>query len=329
MQSRAENCYLVTHIVNGMPLVTVVTPCYNAEPFIGETIESVQSQTFEDWEHIVVDDGSTDASADIVRGYIDADTTGRLRLCQQTNQGVNRARNHGLQRANLDSKYVLFLDADDCLKPNMLSALTSYLNVHKDVGLVYCLFDKVDADGKKIDGRSPRNRYRPTRLWMEAIPETDPETPPLAVFEGKIIPSVSLVRKRFLPTPCVFDEVLDIQPDEDADAFTRVALRAPVHQMNRSLVKYRVHSSQSTQNQSGTSRKRLLKKWSTDIEGLTTQEQRSRRKLWYDYQGKVIPRIWMQASKQRIKQRQYLIGSLFLVGAVLRYGYFGLRRAIT
>jgi glycosyltransferase involved in cell wall biosynthesis len=311
-----------------MPLVTVVTPCYNAEPFIGETIESVQSQTFEGWEHIVVDDGSTDASADIVRGYIDADTTGRLRLHQQANQGVNRARNQGYKLAAANSKYVLFLDADDCLKPGMLSALVSYLDAHRDVGLAYCLFDKINAEGNKIDLKSRRIRYRPTRFWLSTIPDTEPETPCLTVFEGKVIPSVSLLRRRFLPPKYVFDEILSIQPDEDADAFAQIALRAPVHQINKALVQYRVHPSQSTQNQNGASRKQLLKKWGRDIEGLTRLQQDERRKIWYDYQGKIIPHIWMQVSKHRIDQRQYLSGSLFFAGAILRYGYYGLRRFI-
>src|ERR687887_165351 len=95
--------------------VSIITPYYNAAHYIGHTIESVWAQTLPDWEHILVDDGSTDDSARIVQGY--ASVEPRCSTIGQRNSGVSRARNAGFAACNPASSYLLFLDADDCLEP--------------------------------------------------------------------------------------------------------------------------------------------------------------------------------------------------------------------
>lgn len=94
-----------------MPKVTIVIPLYNTEAFIADALESVLAQTFTDWECIVVNDGSTDRSAEIVEEYVKKDA--RIRLIHQPNQGVCGARNAGAAHASPDSQYLFFLDADD------------------------------------------------------------------------------------------------------------------------------------------------------------------------------------------------------------------------
>lgn len=96
-------------------LVSVVIPAYNAETFIQQTIRSVLVQTHADLEVIVVDDGSTDATASIVRSLQDA----RVRLISQSNGGVSSARNKGIEAAQ--GAYIAFLDADDALEPTDLA----------------------------------------------------------------------------------------------------------------------------------------------------------------------------------------------------------------
>ncbi|MCA9175041.1 MAG: glycosyltransferase [Planctomycetales bacterium] len=90
-----------------MPAVSVVIPLYNAERFIAETLRSVVDQTFEDWEAIVVDDGSTDDSARVARGVGDR----RIRVVQQANAGVSSARNRGIEESV--GEWIAFIDADD------------------------------------------------------------------------------------------------------------------------------------------------------------------------------------------------------------------------
>lgn len=102
-----------------MAEISVIVPVYNAGEFVGACIESVVSQTFADWELLLVDDGSTDGSNAICRRYASADQ--RIKLIEQPNGGVSSARNAGLDRAS--GRYVAFLDADDAFFPDTLSVL--------------------------------------------------------------------------------------------------------------------------------------------------------------------------------------------------------------
>jgi glycosyltransferase involved in cell wall biosynthesis len=103
--------------------IAVVTPAHNVARYIGDTIASLIAQSHPDWAMVVVDDGSTDATAEVVAGFPDP----RIRLIRQDNQGVSAARNRGIEEADEDSEAVLFLDADDFLAPDALARLTTTL----------------------------------------------------------------------------------------------------------------------------------------------------------------------------------------------------------
>ena len=109
-----------------MPLISVIVPIYNMEPFLRRCVTSIINQTFEDLEIILVNDGSTDTSGDIIREIAAEDS--RVKVISQTNQGVSAARNEGLKAAK--GKYIGFVDADDYIKPdmyeNLLNALVKY-----------------------------------------------------------------------------------------------------------------------------------------------------------------------------------------------------------
>ncbi len=97
-------------------LVSVIVPVYNGRAYIGAALESLRAQTYADWEALVVDDGSTDGSAEIVRGFGRGDA--RIALHQQANRGLPAARNAGIRRAG--GEFVAFLDADDLWLPHKL-----------------------------------------------------------------------------------------------------------------------------------------------------------------------------------------------------------------
>ena len=90
-------------------LISIITPMYNAEKYVGLTIESVLAQTYKNWEMIIVNDGSKDSSAKIVENYVQKDS--RIKLINQTNAGSATARNNALR--NAQGQYICFLDADD------------------------------------------------------------------------------------------------------------------------------------------------------------------------------------------------------------------------
>ena len=102
--------------------IAIIIPAFNVAPFVGETIQSVLEQTHRDWDLLVVDDGSTDATAAVAGGFDDP----RIRLLQQAHAGVSTARNHGLRQAGV-ADAVLFLDGDDWLAADALAVLADTL----------------------------------------------------------------------------------------------------------------------------------------------------------------------------------------------------------
>lgn len=109
------------------PKISIIIPCFNQEIFLEETLRSVFEQTYNNWECIIIDDGSTDNSASIAKSWTDRDS--RFKLLQKPNGGLSSARNHGLDNASGD--YIQFLDGDDLLYKDKLKA---------------CLIDHVPKD---------------------------------------------------------------------------------------------------------------------------------------------------------------------------------------
>jgi glycosyltransferase involved in cell wall biosynthesis len=133
------------------PSVSVIIPAYNAEAFIGETLESVQNQTFRNIEILVIDDGSTDATAGIAGRFAEGD--GRFRVIAKPNGGVGSARNRGLAEAR--GEFVAFLDADDLWHPEKLAAQFDALARSGDAA-AFSLHVGIDRDGRFL---APSTRW--------------------------------------------------------------------------------------------------------------------------------------------------------------------------
>lgn len=123
--------------------VSVIIPAYNVADTIAQTIESLLSQTFKDWEAIVVDDGATDQTVNIVKKYLEKDE--RIRLVSQSNQGLAGARNTGIKFAR--NEWLLFLDADDWISGNYLERMTGTLTENPDFDAVHCGWNTVAPNG--------------------------------------------------------------------------------------------------------------------------------------------------------------------------------------
>jgi len=123
-------------------LVSIITPLYNAERFVGQTIESVLAQTYPHWEMIIINDGSTDGGADIAKQYAEKDK--RIRLLEQPNGGCASARNHGLREAQ--GRYYCFLDSDDYWDPEFLEEQLQFM-AEKKAAIVTCSVRRVDENG--------------------------------------------------------------------------------------------------------------------------------------------------------------------------------------
>lgn len=124
-----------------IPKISVIVPVYNAEKFVGKCIESVQAQSYIDWQMILIDDGSKDKSLEVCQRY--ADTDNRISVIHQENAGAGAARNAGLAKAVGD--YVAFIDSDDYIDKDYFSLLSKH---NEDV--VFIDVQAVGEDGKVV-----------------------------------------------------------------------------------------------------------------------------------------------------------------------------------
>lgn len=124
-----------------MPTVSIIIPLYNKEKCIKKTIDSVLSQTFQDYEVLIVNDGSTDNSLEVVQSINDD----RLHIISKVNEGVSATRNRGAKEANAD--LLFFLDADDVIYPNCLEVLLKLRQDYSNASLWSCNYEMVKEAG--------------------------------------------------------------------------------------------------------------------------------------------------------------------------------------
>lgn len=145
-----------------MPELSVVIPSYNHARFIARAVSSVLNQSFKDLELIVVDDGSTDNSLEVLSGFSDP----RVRVLTQPNQGAHAAINRGLRAAT--GEYLAILNSDDLYHPLRLAKMLEVLKADRQVGLVGSYIDIIDRDGKSL---GIKHGYADSSPWLLEVPE--------------------------------------------------------------------------------------------------------------------------------------------------------------
>jgi glycosyltransferase involved in cell wall biosynthesis len=136
------------------PEITVIVPAYNVAGLILPCLASIVAQSRGDWQAIVIDDGSADATADEVRTLDDP----RISLVQQANAGVSSARNHGLELAR--GRFVMFLDGDDILNPTAFARLAAMLDTQDQAVAAFGTFLKILPGGAPYPGQKPLSLHR-------------------------------------------------------------------------------------------------------------------------------------------------------------------------
>lgn len=126
-----------------LPLVSIVTPTYNQAAYLSATIESVLAQDYPNLEYIVLDDGSTDNTPDVLKKY-----DGRIRHERQENMGQANTLNRGWSMAS--GSLIGYLSSDDLLEPNAFTKLVKALTARPDASVVYCDFTLIDAQGRRF-----------------------------------------------------------------------------------------------------------------------------------------------------------------------------------
>lgn len=127
--------------MNKNPKVSIVVPCFKQAEYLPHTLDSVLAQTYDNWECVVVDDGSPDDTRQVVEKYSLNDS--RISCISQANKGLSAARNFGI--ANTSGTYILPLDADDLIESEYIELAVQYLEKHNDVKVVYCRAAKFGA----------------------------------------------------------------------------------------------------------------------------------------------------------------------------------------
>lgn len=201
-------------------LVSVIMPAYNVGGYIAESIRSVQKQTYGNWELIVVNDGSTDNTREIVSKLSNEDP--RIRLITQKNGGVARARNRGLAEA--EGEYVAFLDGDDLWEASFLTELLRAKDQAK-VGMAYCGYDRLYPQGTRR-----KYRYGFPSGWI--LPDVILGTVRLHI--GAVVIDKSLL----LDNHIQFTEGCPI--GEDQELLVKLSVLTEVQSVPRSLMLYRV-----------------------------------------------------------------------------------------
>ena len=123
--------------------VSVIVPCYLKAQYLSQALDSVLCQTYNNWECIIVNDGSPDSTEEVALRYSAADS--RIKYIVQENQGVSSARNNGIRQSN--GEFVLALDADDWISPEYMEEAVSYLIQHPCVKLVYSRYERFNHHG--------------------------------------------------------------------------------------------------------------------------------------------------------------------------------------
>ena len=116
------------------PTISIVVPCYNQAEYLPETLDSVLKQTFQDWECIVVNDGSPDNTSEVASRYVKLDP--RFKLVESENKGLSGARNTGIRASS--GRFILPLDSDDIIKPQYIQLAMERFDRFPETKLVYC-----------------------------------------------------------------------------------------------------------------------------------------------------------------------------------------------
>lgn len=212
--------------------VSVILTTFNGATrgYLNEAIESVLSQTFKNFELILVDDGSTDKTKSFCSGYLN---DARVKYVYQMNKGLAAARNTGIRHSNGD--YVCFLDDDDVWNSGKLEKQVSLFEGSNDpkIGMVFTALEKIDENGK-YQGVN----YNPAEgnIYNKII------------YCGNVItgPSSVMIKRKALEKAGVFDEFM--KSAEDLELWSRIAKEFSIYSIKDPLVKYRIHSNRITHN---------------------------------------------------------------------------------
>ena len=209
------------------PLVSCVMSVFNGKRYLADAVESILSQTFTDFEFVVIDDGSTDTSPRLLERYAAADS--RLRLTRRPNTGLTRALNEGLRLAR--GEFVARMDGDDVAERTRFERQVAFLRQHADCVAVGCALQLLDPDGAPLAEQRPPTTH-------EAIVAR------LLQGEGAVPHPSAMIRRSALLAVGGYRE--DFPAAQDLDLWLRLSEFGRLANLGEILLRYRLHADSVT-----------------------------------------------------------------------------------
>ena len=262
---------------SGPPLVSVIIPTYNRAVWLREALESVFAQTWSDFEVIVVDDGSTDSSEQVVCDFGD-----RVSYIRQENGGAATARNRGVEAAR--GKWIAFLDSDDLWLPHKLDRCMDRIRRESETVFLFHPMVEIDENGAVVRGRSKRPAEGRVldRLFAHCFVHT---------------PTV-VVRRDVLDEAGGFDPALEVC--EDYSLWLRISAKHPFALVTEPLAQRRLHKdrlSKSVMHRNMIQRAEMLERFYCEQGGRDLLNPRGARKR--------LARVFRSAAKANLRERRF------------------------
>lgn len=217
-----------------MTKVSVIIPTYNCEKYLPETIESVLNQTYQDFEIIIADDGSTDNTKSIVSDYTNK-FTGKILYCYQDNNGPAAARNKGIKKAK--GEYIAFLDSDDLWLTNRLEEGVKALDSNPDIGLAHANIAFISEDKTLIDIPRRKKKLLSGDIFIN-----------LFLRKAHISCPTVIIKKQCVEKVGLFDENPQCVGVEDRDLWLRIAKEYKILYSDKVLAYYRMRGNSLSKN---------------------------------------------------------------------------------
>ena len=220
-----------------MPKISVIMPVYNGDKYLKEAVDSILNQTFSDFEFIIIDDGSTDNTEQIIKSYDDKRI---LYIKNEQNLGVAESLNKGLDMAK--GEYIARMDADDISLPERFEKQLQYMERHKNIAVCGSSIECFGAvKNKRSTAPCGKKKIRLSLLIKSGV------------FHPTVIMRRSIIEKEHYRYNAYYDKV------EDFELWTRVAVKYRINNIKEVLLRYRIHSNQVTRNYTEEHKNCLLK----------------------------------------------------------------------
>lgn len=208
-------------------LVSIIMPVHNGQKFITKSIESVLEQSYENWELIIVNDGSTDLTEEIVIKF--QNLTNKVKYFYKVNEGQVKATNFGILKSNGD--YVAFLDSDDLWESDKLNKQVNFISKNKNIDFLYAKYNSIDEYGNLL---STNNSHGSLNHHEDLLKRC---------FIGRL---TVMVKKSILVELDLFDEFL--HSTDDWDMWIRISKKFQLSFLDEVVASYRIHPQSMSKN---------------------------------------------------------------------------------